>query len=195
MELACSDGEISMKRLFAFLLITFFITACSLRYPPIEELLIGDTSFPQGWTASPEGPQVSPSAPFGGIRSIDRTMLSFDNTLVGANEQIERFQNSQEAGNEFVNNKDFLFREIPTVGPYLVPEELPYQSSVADRYYFACTRSSAYPFPLLGCMYFAQYGPYIVQFHIGWDLDSMSANDLEKILNAIDENMKPYTKW
>jgi len=190
MELACSDGEVSMKRLFAFLLITFFITACSLGYPPIEELLIDDTLFPQGWNASSEGPQVSPSAPFGGIRSIDRTMLSFDNTLVGATEQIERFRNSQEASNEFVNNRDFLFREIPTVGPYLVPEELPYQSSVADRYYFACTR----PFPLLGCMYFAQYGPYIIQFHIGWDLDSMSANDLEKILNAIDENMHPYTE-
>ncbi len=184
-----------MKKLFMLLemVLLVFAASCGLKYPVIETLLITADIFPTGWTAGIEGPKPSPSAPFGGIKSIERTILFFQSTTAGGFEEIERFGNYKDANQEFLDKITFLFREDRDDGPYTIPEELPYQSSIAEQYYFSCVRPSYYPYPYLRCFYLAQYGPYIVKFNIGWNLDVMNANELEKILRTIDEKMMPYT--
>jgi len=185
-----------MKRLCILLevFLLAFAVACQPQSPPIESLLITTDVFPSGWLADAEGPQPSPSAPFGGIRSIERTLLFFQSTTGSAFEEIERFRNHEETKQEFLYQKTILFKEDKDEGPYIIPDELPYQSSIAEQYYFSCVRPSYYPYPYLGCFYLAQYGPYIVKFHIGWNLDAMGADKLEKILRTIDEKMAPYTQ-
>lgn len=184
-----------MKRLLILLemVLLLFAVSCGSKYPSIETLLLSTDIFPSDWSADAEGPQPSPSAPFGGIKSIERTMLFFQSTTASAFEEIERFRNREDANQEFLNQKTFLFREDQEVGPFTIPDELPYQSSIADKYYFSCVQPSYYPFPYLGCFYLAQYGPYVVKFHIDWNLDEMSTDELEVILKAIDEKMMPYT--
>lgn len=184
-----------MKRLFMLLemVLLTFAASCVPKYPSIEALLITTDIFPSGWSADVEGPQPSPSAPFGGIQSIERTMLFFQSTSASAFQEIERFRNREDANQEFLDQKTFLFTEDRDDGPYTIPDELPYQSSIAEQSYFSCVRPSYYPYPYLGCFYLGQYGPYVVKFHIGWNLDAMSADELEKILRTIDEKMVLYT--
>jgi hypothetical protein len=167
------------------------LSACQgLRYPPIEDFLVDATAFPQGWHADPEGPEPDPSAPFGGIKSVERTSLDFSSNVATAFETIERFKNSRRARDEFSSQKDFLFKTTEIRGPYEIPNELPYKSDVANQFHFACSppKNSS----KIGCHYLAQYGPYLVQFSFGWDLDTLSAHELEKVLWAIDNKLAKY---
>jgi hypothetical protein len=170
------------------------LVACQRTFPPIEDLLIDVAVFPSNWYEDPEGPKPDPSAPFGGIRSLERTTLNFESDMSGALEEIERFDGSDLASQEFSRQEVYLFQDDKGMGQYLVPKELSYQSKTANRFHFACVRPSYYPYPYLGCLYLAQYGPYIVKFDIGWSLNDMSAKELEKVLRAIDEKMAAYTE-
>ncbi len=121
---------------------------------------------------------------------MERTSLDFGSATASAFETIERFKNSRRARDEFSSQKDFLFKKTEFQGPYEIPEELPYESDVADRFHFACWRPEYTP--MLGCGYLAQYGPYLVQFNFGWDLDTLTAPELEKVLREIDDKMANY---
>lgn len=77
--------------------------------------------------------------------------------------------------------------------PWSVPAELPYQSSVADRFRFACYGRDGSSVQI--CQAVGQYEEYIVAFDIHMDSehpDCMSFKDLEGILIAIDERMALY---
>lgn len=170
------------------------LTACHPVYPTIEKLLIDATVFPSGWLADPEGPKPDSLAPFGGIRSIERTTLYFESKTSAASEEIQLFESYDRAKEDFIRQKSFSFQDDKEMGPYITPNELNYQSKIASQFHFACVRPSYYPYPYIGCLYLAQYGSYVVKFDIGWKLDAMNANDVESILEAIDEKMAPYTK-
>ncbi len=192
------EGEMLMKKtMWLFSIIMLFIVSCRLLYPPIEELLIDVNVFPLRWRADPEGAEPSPSAPFGGIKSVERISLSFESTTAGAFEEIERYMNSKKAREVYNKQQNFVFKSVEweeASYSYVIPEELPYKSEVADHSEFACTRLPYYSYPFMKCELYAQYGPYIVHFHIGWNLSSMSASELNKILLDIDERMAQYSK-
>lgn len=178
------------------LVITLFLIAgvsCTLsnsKYPAVEDLLLDISVFPPGWEPSSEEPSPDPSAPFGGIRSVDRTTLFFYSSYASAFEEIERYKEDRMASDVFDERKDFLFQEIAGLGPYTLPEELPFQSSTADASYFACV-SPSYSVSK-GCHYLARFGPYLVHFNIGWDPTFMTTKDLEAILQAIDEKFEQF---
>jgi hypothetical protein len=195
MELVSLEETKVMNRLIRFFLfvVSFLIVMSSCQrstFPPIEDLLVDATVFPPGWHADPEGPEPDPSAPFGGIKSVERTTLYFHSNTAGAFETIERFKSSGGAWDEFNNQKDSLFRTSEFQGPYEIPEELPYESRLADRFYLACWRPEYTP--MLGCDYLAQYGPYLVPLNLGWDPDTMTPSELEKILLAVDDKLANY---
>ncbi len=178
----------SFTLVISFMLI---VSACQWsHYPPIENLLIDVSVFPSDWQADADGPEPDPSAPFGGIRSVERTELNFYSDVSGAFENIERFKSSRKAYEEFVRQKDFLFKSTEFQGPYEIPEELPYRSDLADQFYFACWRPEYTS--ILGCDYLAQYGPYLVHFNLGWNPGALTVSELEKILRAIDDKMANY---
>ena len=165
-----------------------------IKRPDVEELLIDISVFPTGWFTDPEGAKPSPSAPLGGIRSEERTTLFFHSIIGSASEEIERFENSSQATEEFLYKKSWEFRDSHECGAFFIPDEFPYHSVVANQYHFACIECDYYPYPFLGCTYLARYGEYITTFNVGWNLDIMSMSDLEQILLAIDEKMKNYAE-
>ncbi len=170
-------------------LVLILLSGCQAGQSRIEGLLITADVFPTGWSASPEGPKPPPSAPFGGIKSIKRTLLFFQSTTASAYEGIELYSNRNVAINEFAIKEGRLFREDKQMGSYSIPEELSFHTVVADQYHFACTRPSYYPYPFLGCLYLARYESYIVEFRVGWRPDIMSATQLRRILETIDAKM------
>lgn len=191
--------ESSMRKYFIMqvvftLVLAIAAVSCQPRYPPIEDLLVDATVFPDGWYEDIEGPGPDSSAPWGGIRSVERTTLFFHSPTAGAEENIERYARFSIAKDEFTNRLNIIFRDHFELGTYSIPDELPYTSSVAEQYRFGCVTAPNYPFPFYGCQYLAQYGLYIVHFHIGWNLDVVSAGELEDILRAIDDKMAPYMK-
>jgi hypothetical protein len=184
--------KIRLKKSFLFIVLTVFVLgACQgSRFYPIEDLLIDESAFPPDWQRDPDGPAPDPSAPFGGIKSVERTTLNFNSTTASAFETIERFKNSKKAHDDFNSQRNFLFKGTEFQGPYEIPDELPYESDVADRYHFACWQPD---YTLMrGCSYLAQYGSYLVQFHLGWDPDALTPLELENVLRAIDEKLAPY---
>jgi len=183
-----------MKRYFftqvtLALVLSIVVVSCQSQYPPIEDLLVDATVFPNGWYEDIEGPGPDSSAPWGGIRSVERTTLFFHSPTAGAFEQIERFSNHRQASQEFDNQKLLSQDESD-----FIPSKLTFQNIVADQYYFVCVLAPQYPYPFWGCIYLAQYGTYLVNFNFGWDLDAMSAGELQNILRAVDDKMAPYAK-
>ena len=119
--------------LFAMLFMIFFSACQVMRYPPVEDLLVDEKVFPSDWHADPDGPKPDPSAPFGGIRSIDRTTLYLYSKTAGAYETIERYKDSKTAEDEFNRQKESRFKDTQFRGPFEVPKELPYKSAVANQ--------------------------------------------------------------
>jgi hypothetical protein len=176
--------------LFTMLSIIVF-SACQMpRYPPVEDLLVHVKVFPSDWHADPDGPKPDPSAPFGGIKSIDRTTLYFNSRTAGAFETVERYKDSRTARDEFNHQKESWFTNTQFRGPFEVPEELPYKSKVANHFHFACWRPENTT--LSACFYLAQYGPFLVLFNLGWDPDTLTVTHFEKVLQAIDDKMSDY---
>lgn len=191
-------GEDFKMVLRIWLVITLFIiagascTSPNSRYPPVEDLLLDVSVFPSDWEPSSEGPRPNPSAPFGGVRSVDRITLFFSSRNASAFEEIERYKSKRIASEVFVERKDFLFQERAGLGAYTLPDEFPFQSSIADASYFACVNPSYTD--AKGCYYLACFGPYLVHFNIGWNSTFMSAAELETILQAIDEKFEPFVR-
>lgn len=108
---------------------------------------------------------------------------------------IYRFQNAQTAARRY--HKLGWFYNADRVTPYEVPEWMHYQSSVADRFQFACADFyGGYPRVYSRrCASIAQYEEYIVSFSFSISPpESMSnyASFLEGVLQAIDIHMKDY---
>jgi len=157
---------------------------------PTRYLLVGIDPFPIGWRVSDDGPERVSSAPLGGRGSIQSIEVSYHlPEVAGASEQIYLFQSTREASRYLARRVDHTFRQTELDDPWVVPEELAYQSSKADYSYWACDLSTSVT-PMQGCTYVAQYGAYVVLFGIDWiPGHSVSWVDLERILRAIDDKM------
>jgi hypothetical protein len=185
---------IAMKRLSLPLLMIWTIgciSSClSPSYPPVEELLVDTSVFPEGWSASPDGPYLDPAAPFSRTKSVDRISISFYAPGGGAGEEIQRFKSTREAKREFARKKKQVFRVTGFNTPWEVSEELSYESPIADEFHYACSWRVGASWP--DCAYIARYGTYFVHFDTDMLPGYMSYADLENILEAIDERMGAY---
>jgi hypothetical protein len=169
------------------------MTACqSSPYPSIEDLLVEASAFPSDWHSDPDGPGPDPSGPGGGIRSLERTTLSFESATAGAYETIKRFRDSEKADDEYLIQEKILFTDTDIRGPYLPPDQVHLEGLVADRYRVACWKPEYTQ--VMGCSYLAQYGPYLVDFSFSWDTDTLSPVELEKVMQAIDEKFVDFAE-
>jgi hypothetical protein len=132
----------------------------------IEDLLLQGDAFPEGWTASSDGPHApSGDAPLGGGPApIEATILFFhipvDGGSGGAFEEIFRFWTEGDAANAFVHTESKYFhddREAWTVPPGLADWR---PAAVTSR--LGCTDTTSIPL----CQFLAQYGEYLVGFSI-----------------------------
>jgi len=162
----------------------------------IEELLIDASAFPPGWETDSEGPHIpAGQAPLGGgPMSLQRRVLFFHvcGGGGGAFEQIYRMTSVRGAAKEFERQMTVWF---PTRGywtPWEHPIEVLYERSVADRFHMACARDLARPDLAQKCHFIGQYEEYLVWFSTDMSPTFMTYEDLERILQAIDEQMTQH---
>ena len=152
----------------------------------VANLLINVSAFPEGWMAD-SGPSIPASAPLGGVYDIERTLLSFGTSdgSCGASEEIYRFSSIKGAQQDFERRLDVNFTVGEYDTPWVVPEELSYQSFVADQFYYSCSTHGC----TLYCQMLGRYEEYVVVFSTGISPDFMTYRDFEYLLQAIDETM------
>ena len=153
---------------------------------PIESLLLDESAFPEGWTA------YEPHEPRDGFGLRTCIHYSPPPTSAGGIALHAAYvaRSSEEAGHGYEVWAPFWFAEREGWGAWSVPDQLRYQSQVADPFRFACYRERGDGREV--CQAVAQYGRYMNRFHTFMNPDTMTFADLERILVAIDERMAFY---
>lgn len=163
----------------------------------LYDLVIDASVFPLEWYTC-LGPVRPPERARG--ERLERDMLyagfcpeGFDQGIGGAQHAV--FEYGDELGAAVAFRWDFSRNEFSnryTVSPWEAPEQWSYQSSVADRFKFACAEIE--PFDLghvvWKCRAVSQYDEYVSYFSA--QLSHMTLEDLERIVLAIDERMALY---
>lgn len=153
---------------------------------PIESLLLDESAFPEGWVAyEPHEPKdgfglgicihYSPPATSAGGIALHAAYIA---------------RSPEEAVDGYGIWVRFWFSDREGWSAWRARDELPYQSSVADQFRFACSREADDGSQV--CQAVGQYGRYMTRFHTFMNPDTMTPSDLERILIAIDERMALY---
>jgi hypothetical protein len=148
---------------------------------PMEDLLLDESAFPEGWQAyTPYEPPgrfglpialtYSSCAPGGGIAVHD----------------VYASWNPQKAAEAYADAVSFWFEDDDRHTPWATPAELACASTTADHLRIGChvERESGTEF----CQAVGQYDRYVVRFHTFMS-PCMTFTDLERIRVAIDERM------
>jgi hypothetical protein len=157
---------------------------------PIEDLLLDESAFPEGWRAD------APFDPEWGMAS-EETARHFHTSkchplMVGASHGVNRFSWGADSAAEAYPEQIAIWFS-PNWGEWSVPPQLSYESGVADQYRLGCYYDE--DSHCTRCQAMAQYGEYIVLFSAHFDPDHpecLTFTDLEWILLAIDERMALY---
>jgi hypothetical protein len=97
--------------------------------------------------------------------------------------QVYEYKSERQAAREFERQLPIRFNSssIASKTPWETPEALPYSSTVADQYYFACHEGSIKGVKTL-CVAFGQFDKYLVVFNTHLTPEYMSYNDIQSIL-------------
>lgn len=168
----------------------------AVEYPPIGQLLIDESPFPQGWEASDPDMDSPSLAPWTGGRKeveyVDRTYYT-PSTGGRAFIRIQRLGNSGTATEEYAHKAGIAFRETEWNTPWTMPAELTFESAIADRYRYACSMEGAGELARPQCVYVAQYTVYTLEFYIGfYDTSVITYTDLIPVLQAIDGKLAQH---
>jgi hypothetical protein len=188
--------------LLAVLLVGLSTCACcvsqqsSVEYPPIDQLLIDESPFPEGWEASDPNKDFPPLAPWTSgreeVKYVDRTYYA-PSGGGKAFIRIQRFSDPTAATKEYRQKTDIAFRKTEWNTPWTVPAELVFESAIADPYRYACSMEGAGELARPECAYVAQYGVYTLEFYIDfYDTNVITYTDLLPILQAIDGQMEQH---
>jgi len=176
LEIACTEGD-SPPRSF-----------------DIEDLLLDESAFPEGWRArEPFNPEVRLPA--------EQVALGFfrdrcPEYSVGAGHDVYRFWGGARCADLGFGYKTRIwFAPWSGYGPWSAPTDLSYQSPLADRFVLECCISQRSDAQV--CQALGRYEEYMVRFLVHMDSEPedpqcMSFADLERILVAIDERMAQY---
>lgn len=171
----------------------------SYGYPPPafanEELLLDESSFPEGWQANEWTYNPRERLP------ADQTGRSYTRhdcprySVSASHSAYRFFEGANSAVGAYQQYVPIWFAPREGWEPWTVPAELPYQSTVADEFHFGCRTEQGDGAQF--CQAVGRYDEYIVRFHIHMDSepeypDCMSFADLERILVAIDDRMAFY---
>jgi hypothetical protein len=145
----------------------------------IETLLVGEKDFPPGWKMKYIMPITGPDDWGDDNRIITFTMEPKPGF---AEQYVYRFKNIYLSKDALSFLKEELLLNKEHVNPYLT-----YQSPVANDWFFACDYNN-FNGPM--CDALGRYEDYIVFFSISADKETLSPEQLEKILETIDNRMR-----
>ena len=112
--------------------------------------------------------------------------------LIVAAHYVYRFSSERRAANIYERQLPVWFnsRSVASATPWHAPEELSYQSVIADQYHFACHVSDIGYTEI--CQAMGQYDNFLVIFHTHVTPEYMTYADIESILEAIDAHMATH---
>jgi hypothetical protein len=167
------------------------LTACQSaeQTRPIDQLLIDESAFPEGWKATEPDLKHPPRAPWSGRTAmaayIDRGFYT-ESGEGAASIVIRQFDRPRAAAREYRNKADVVFRDREWNAPWAVPDDLQFECSQANQCRYGCSQ-------VLGqarCAYVAQYDVYTVVFNIQlYDTSMIEYADLLPILQDIEKRM------
>jgi hypothetical protein len=144
----------------------------------IESLLVTTDDFPPGWEVDYVKPLTGEEN--WGEANID-IGIKLDTGQGYAHQHVYRFTGVLDA----MYAHYFLFRELLIVKENQI-DFVNYKSSIANDWYIGCMNT---PSNGVACDSLGRYEDYIVYFSISAPRDQMTADQLKKILNSIDNRM------
>ena len=160
---------------------------------PIEDLLLDESAFPEGWRAQ------EPFDPHNGLPAEQIALTLFPDasacpSSLMTGHDVYRFYGGERCADMGHRSETPIwFAPWPGCGPWSVPTDLPHQSPLTDRFRVECCTGQGST--VQTCQAVARYEEYVVRFHTSIDPEHpecMSFADLERILVAIDERMAVY---
>ena len=178
----------------------FLIEALGIEYHaprrsfPIEDLLLDESVFPQGWEVGGEPYNPEDRMP------AEQIALSFfadtsecPSSLITGHDVYRYYGGASCADMGYRSKAPTWFSPWEGYDPWRTPAELSYQSPAANRFRLSCCTRQGSSVQI--CQATAQYQEYLVRFDTSIDPerpDCMSFADLGRILVAIDERMALY---
>lgn len=183
------------KTLTAPIVVGIFLLACIITFETntgmsdldIEDLLLDVSAFPEGWSMSPEGPMQPGQAPLGGMRSSARRSLVFYAPNNVAVQKVDYYQNAREAQQEFDRQIPIWFPVSEFWSTWEKPEEISFQSEIANRYQVACAENSGN----LYCGMLGQYQAILIRFSANINR-ALTYDEFEGLLREIDRRVSEY---
>lgn len=162
----------------------------TVEYPPLDQLLIDESDFPEGWEATEPNWEHPPGAPWSGparmVEYIDRGFYTRSGDGAAASMAIRQFDSLRAAAREYEHEVEVTFRDEEWNTSWAVPDGLQLEDLGADRYHYGCSEV----FGQSRCAYVAQYGVYAVDFDISlYDTNVITYTDLLPVFQVIDERM------
>jgi hypothetical protein len=153
---------------------------------PIESLLVDESVFPEGWTA------YEPDEPEDGFGLRVGVHYSPPATSAGgiALNAVYVARSPEEAADGYGIWAPFWFSDRQGWSAWSAPDDLQYESPVADQFRLGCSREADDGRQV--CQAVGRYGRYVSRFHTFMNSDTMTLSDLRGILIAIDERMGSY---
>ena len=153
---------------------------------PIGSLLLDESVFPEGWEAG------EPYDPEDGIGLSACVHYSPPADSPGGIALYAAYvaRSAEEAADGYTTWADFWFWDTEGWGPWSAPVELQRESRIASQFRLAC--SSQFDDSEQVCQAVGQYGRYMIRFHTFMNPETMTLDDLERILMVIDERMARY---
>jgi len=170
---------------------------CGGGYPPpafpVEELLLDESTFPEGWHAHRDSYDPEDRLPAEQI-ALGLHINGCGPYSLGAGQYVYRFfDGAEEAATAYRTESALWFSAREGWGPWGTPPELPYESPVADQFRLACCadQTSSQRF----CQAVGQYEEYVVLLDVDMNPEypeCMDFNDLERIVAAVDDRMASH---
>jgi hypothetical protein len=157
----------------------------------LEDLFIDEAAFPAGWTRAEGFRRACVAAPLdSGCKSYDDLSISYYSTQGGyAYEDIYVYGTADDSAGDFERMRERVYSGNDFTTPWVTPDELLYESSVASQSHFACHTYDGD----LHCQFLGQYDEFIVLFFTHKEYfthkEVISYDDLKQVLEAIDQRM------
>jgi hypothetical protein len=159
-------------------------TPTSVPGPPARALIVTAEAYPSDWEALPCDTQLCRN----GDETYEQFFGSKSHEPGQFRQEVFRFETVRAASEKYTAYRDTDFHKSqfdPDGTDFAPPTELPYVSSVADEYYFACGQEFG-----LVCRMVARYRNYFVYLY--FDMDSgkgygLTYDEVEQILKWLDK--------
>lgn len=161
----------------------------------LRDLLINTSVFPPGWRV--EQPPSSLREVFPRAQESLGVTFRRRGYEAIANHAVGRYSDADDAAFEYGWEHSREFGQALLVTPWATPEALPYQSTIADQYRFACAivdKGDGSGEQLHECVAVGRYEEFVSIFTTWVAPEYMTYTDLERILKAIDERMARYVE-